>query len=159
MPDQANKHKHTHKQKHTHSGCKLWMLATHTGSTCQLVLWDSQGLVCLFLPLLTHFLCEFVYACVCTSVHSTSLHLSTCCSFLQSISPLFLTYFMQTIIVPSIRSLTLFSAPVTEKQTHSVFRRLPAHYSPKAATSSLRKGKDKLQEYTCAWYECQIQCQ
>ena len=55
---------------------------------------------------------------------------------------------------------SLFSAPVTEKQTRSVFLCcLPAHYSPQAATPSQRKGRDKLQEYTCAWYECQIQSQ
>lgn len=118
-------------------------------------------------------MCVCVCACVYLYPRSLSFpsappHLSTCCSFLRSIPPLCLSHFIPTIIPPSIRSLplslslphSLFSAPVTEKQTHSVFLCcLPAHYSPQAATPSQRKGRDKLQEYTCAWCECQIQSQ
>lgn len=77
------------------SGYKMWILATHTDSTCQLVVWDSQGLVCLFLPLsLFLSLSPFstVRLCVLIRVlHFLPLsppHLSTCCSFLQHIPTL-----------------------------------------------------------------------
>lgn len=136
----------------------------------------GQPRACLFVSLslpLSLSMCVCVCACVYLYPRSLSFpsappHLSTCCSFLRSIPPLCLSHFIPTIIPPSIRSLplslslphSLFSAPVTEKQTRSVFLCcLPAHYSPQAATPSQRKGRDKLQEYTCAWYECQIQSQ
>lgn len=102
---------HTH--AHTQPGYELWMLATQTSSTCQLVLWESQGL---------HSLC----LSFCTSIQGLSMFSATPASplhllFLALLSPASLTHFIPTIIPPFIRSLSLsLSAPVTEKQTLSL---------------------------------------
>lgn len=65
-----------------------------------------------------------------------------------SLTPLFLSRCIPAVVPASIRS------PCT-CDWKPVFLCLPANYSPQAATPSHRKGRDKLQEYTCAWYECQ----
>lgn len=94
---------------HTQPGYELWMLATQTSSTCQLVLWESQGLRSLFL--------SFQGLSMLSVTPPSPLHLL----FLALPSPASPTHFIPTIIPPSIRSHSLsLSAPVTEKQTLSL---------------------------------------
>lgn len=116
----------------------------------------GQPRACLFLPLSLFSMC--VCVCVCT-IHVPPLHL-----LFLPLPKFHLSAYLPPNPPSSHHPLDLFlsfffSAPVSEKQTPSVFLCLPAHYSPEAATPSLGKGQDKQQDYTCAQYECQIQNQ
>lgn len=132
-----------HGSSHPHTERDL--LAPHADSTCQLVFWDSRGLVCLFTSL---------SACVCVRTSIFPLytpHLSACCSFLHS--PIFPTSYRLSHQHPLDLTPCLCTC---DWKTGLLSVRVPSFsLQPPGSYSITQKGRDKLQEYTCVWCECQ----
>lgn len=136
-------------------GEELWTLATHTGSTCQLVFQHSQGLVCLSVSVR-------VRACVTLLPRPPStlpLHL---------LHLLFLPQPCPSCSIPPITAASIilkkkkknagpFYSCTCDCETHSknfltfpliTASRQRLHHGEKAEISYIR--------YTCVWHECQI---
>lgn len=153
------------RQRGGRGGYELWMAATRTGSTCQLVFWDSRGLVCLPAPL-SHSLCERVCECVRPSSRGLSPpppppHPPHSPSPLH---PLFLPRLhpspQSVPLRPTSRHCSIHYPPPctcdwkTHSQTLLAFSR--SLRPPGSYSITEKKAEISYRRYTCAWCECQI---